>query len=96
MFHLEEEPKKTKKEKKANLMHKPAHIDDIKDKVGLSPLEKYTKYGKFPFKLTINLLIIIFIIVEFNQITTLSNEYDYSQKLWFFVHFLTPNVSTFF
>eukprot|EP01017_Pseudomicrothorax_dubius_P034457 TRINITY_DN4725_c0_g1_i3.p1 TRINITY_DN4725_c0_g1~~TRINITY_DN4725_c0_g1_i3.p1 ORF type:complete len:135 (-),score=40.08 TRINITY_DN4725_c0_g1_i3:60-464(-) len=36
----------------------------LKDKIMLDPLEKYVKYNKFPWKLVINLLLIIFTTVQ--------------------------------
>ena len=33
----------------------------LKDKILLGPIEKYVKYGKFPFKLLLHILMLIFL-----------------------------------
>jgi len=42
-------------------MNKPI---PIKDKINLGPIEKYIKYDKFPIKLTLHLLLLLFITIE--------------------------------
>ncbi len=36
----------------------------MRDKIALGPLEKFVRYGKFPFKLIVHMLLLIFLSIE--------------------------------
>ena len=67
-------------------------ITRLKDRLYMSPLKKYEKYGKFPFKIVIQILLVLFttcqVILVVNQDTT----YAYNQYILFNYLFLNNDV----
>lgn len=55
----------------------------IKDKIYMSPIGKYQKYGRYPWKMVIHLLLIVFTTCQVMLIVLQSTTYAYNQyTLW--------------
>lgn len=67
-------------------------ISKIKDLLFMNPLRKYEVYGKFPWKLIIQILLVLFTTCQTLLIVNQSSEYSYSQYTLWNKLFLNRNV----
>ena len=65
----------------------------IKDQLYMPPIKKYEKYGAFPWKMTIQFLLIIFTTCQVFFVVNENTSYTYSQYTVFNRFFLNPDAS---
>lgn len=67
-------------------------IESLKDRLYMAPIKKYEKYGRFPYKMVIQILLVLFTSCQVLLIVNHSTTYSYSQYTLFNKLFLNKNV----
>lgn len=67
-------------------------ITRLKDRLYMAPLKKYEKYGKFPWKIIIQILLIVFTTSQTLLVVNQSTTYSYNQYTLWNKLFLNRNV----
>ena len=65
----------------------------LKERLYLSPVKKYQKYGIFPWEIVVSILLIFFTTCQVILVVQMSSAYSYSQMLIWNQLFLNSDVS---